>query len=261
MVQSNPELSPSPNHSLTTEFAIPLSDPSTLPTIQQSIKNLKGVQSLEATGNDAIIIKGTTPPSVLYNVLKSSTHLPVVLRGLSSSNPIVNSVGDAGAGVCIFESYRGAKGYAQTNNKGVARIVQVAPEQFVLDVSVSGLDEGNWKVQLRECGNLTDGCKNTGSVMKEVGIMNVNKKGMADGIWEVKGWNVWDVWGRSLVLAKAPNERISSQISSSLPDTNATSTIDDSAVCGIIARASGAGENIKIVCACSGQTLWEESRI
>lgn len=53
-------------------------------------------------------------------------------------------------------------------------------------------------------------------------------------------WRVWEIVGRGIVGERS-NERHTEGI-----------------VVGVIARSAGVWENDKVVCGCSGKTVWEE---
>ncbi|KAG1222996.1 hypothetical protein G6F68_020474 [Rhizopus microsporus] len=69
---------------------------------------------------------------------------------------------------------------------------------------------------------------------------------------EILKIKVWDVIGRSIVITEKEDD---------LHPSSTDGHSGDGLLCGIIARSAGAFENTKIVCACNGNTLWEEARL
>lgn len=71
----------------------------------------------------------------------------------------------------------------------------------------------------------------------------VDDKGRGPLVGEV-GWRVWEVVGRGVCV-----ERVS--------DDETDGGIKEEVV-GVVARSAGVWENEKVVCGCSGKTVWEE---
>lgn len=87
----------------------------------------------------------------------------------------------------------------------------------------------------------------------DVGTIMVDAKGRGNLFTETDRFNVYDVIGRSMVIAELKKTKQQGQ------DT----TVWQKGVGllgGIIARSAGLFENSKVVCACSGKTLWEEAK-
>ena len=51
------------------------------------------------------------------------------------------------------------KSYGRGKWVGLARLVQATPTQCVVDATVDGLPEGQYKVKVHEYGDLSDGCE------------------------------------------------------------------------------------------------------
>ncbi|KAI9098786.1 superoxide dismutase [Phlyctochytrium arcticum] len=226
---------------LKTEFAVNMTCDSCIQKVETALSSIPNVtKHTTSLPTKSVTIESTTPPSILLRVLKS-TGLATVLKGQSTVT------GEhLGAAVCIFESFRGARGWAQNNNRGLARLVQVDESTCLVDVTVHGMQEGEHSVKIHECGDISGGSDTVGAALHDLGNIAVDKSGSGDLVVEHDGFKLWEVLGRSIVmekLRKLEGER------------------DDSdRVCGIIARSAGVFENPKSVCSCSGETLWEESR-
>lgn len=81
----------------------------------------------------------------------------------------------------------------------------------------------------------------------ELGIIIVDKEGRGALVKEV-GWRVWEMIGRGIVVQRAD---AAERITEGEAD-------DTDTVVGVVARSAGVWENEKVVCACSGKTVWEE---
>ncbi|KAJ3056467.1 copper chaperone [Rhizophlyctis rosea] len=242
MTTASPLPTPSPlKNPIKTEFAVDMTCTSCVSSLNSALRPLPGIKSLDISlPNKTVIIEGTTPPSTLLERIKS-TGLAAVLRGQGSQSHL-------GAAVCIFESFAGAKGWAQNKNKGLARLVQVDDENCLVDVTVEGVPPGKHTVAIHECGDISGGCASTGAALARLGILDVDENGKGSLVSEARDVKIWDMIGRSIVL-----DRKKDSASDAMPSTGAT--------CGIIARSAGVFQNPKVVCSCSGQTLWEESKL
>ena len=74
-----------------------------------------------------------------------------------------------------------------------------------------------------------------------LGTLKVDETGKGSLVGEVD-WRVWEMVGRGVVVERLgeENER------------------RGGLVVGVVARSAGVWENEKVVCACSGKTVWEE---
>jgi copper chaperone for superoxide dismutase len=75
----------------------------------------------------------------------------------------------------------------------------------------------------------------------ELGSLVVDKDGRGELVGEVD-WRVWEMVGRGIVVQRKADERGGG----------------DGTVVGVVARSAGLWENEKVVCGCSGKTVWEE---
>lgn len=81
----------------------------------------------------------------------------------------------------------------------------------------------------------------------ELGTVVVDDEGRGALVKEV-GWRVWEMVGRGMIVQRVDGgERITE---GRVGDTDT--------VVGVVARSAGVWENDKVVCACSGKTVWEE---
>jgi len=87
--------------------------------VNKALNPIDGIESLDVNLQEKrVIVTGSTPPSLLLAALKS-TGLTTIVRGQGSKSHL-------GAAVCIFEHYPEYQtGWAQYNNRGLARMIQV----------------------------------------------------------------------------------------------------------------------------------------
>lgn len=75
----------------------------------------------------------------------------------------------------------------------------------------------------------------------DLGILEVVETGRGSLIGEID-WRVWEMVGRGVVVERLGEE----------------TERGNGVVVGVVARSAGVWENDKVVCACSGKTVWEE---
>ena len=76
--------------------------------------------------------------------------------------------------------------------------------------------------------------------MGELGKLEVDENGRGSLVGEID-WRVWQMVGRGIVVERLGKEEGG-----------------DGLVVGVVARSAGVWENEKVVCGCSGKTVWEE---
>jgi len=122
----------------------------------------------------------------------------------------------------------------------------------LLDVTLTGMPRGMYGASIRQTGDISKGVESMGGVFSglegdrkgELGILEVDEDGRAALVGEV-GWRVWEMVGRGIMVQKTGGQE--------------EKGVDgDSVVMGVVARSAGAWENEKVVCGCSGKTVWEE---
>ncbi|KAI9202440.1 superoxide dismutase [Polychytrium aggregatum] len=219
------------------EFAVNMTCSSCADSVRSTLSGIDGIDKIDIQlPEKRVMVEGAVPPSTIFRALKA-TGLATVLRGQGSTGSA-----NIGAAVCIFETFQGAKGWAQFNNKGLARLQQVDEQTCLIDVAVDGLQEGHWTAAVHTLGDISKGIESTGPEFAELGSFEVGPSGRGDLVAETSKLKVWDVIGRSIVLSHQP-----------------TSGTRIPLIAGIIARSAGIFENAKRVCSCSGRTLWEET--
>ena len=160
-----------------------------------------------------------------------------------------------GAAVCILESHAP---HVKNKVRGLVRMVQVASNMTIIDLSIHGLSPGTYHATVRETGDISEGPESTGPIWEAVkakkegtpargvfGMVEVGKGGVST-VFLDKPIQVWEMIGRSIVVARQQDGRF---------DKNDADTI-----VGVIARSAGVWDNDKTVCSCSGKTVWEERK-
>jgi len=163
--------------------------------------------------------------------------------------------------------------YYSEGAKGVIRLTQVDRERCVIEGVVDGLTPGAHGLAIHETGDVSRGCASLGGHFNprgtrhgspefnadkrhvgDLGNVTAGEDGRASFRLTDKLVKVWDVIGRSVVVASKPDDLGLGSAPSSPLDGNCGTGV----ACGIIARSAGLGENTKKICACDGVTIWDE---
>ena len=117
---------------------------------------------------------------------------------------------------------------------------------------------GKYLASVRQTGDISRGAGSTGGVWDDsatthngpgsenreqrgrIGSLEVGGTGKGS-LFVEKEVEIWEVVGRGFVVEREDGGREG-----------------DGAVVGVIARSAGVWENEKVVCSCSGKTVWEE---
>ncbi|CEG82761.1 hypothetical protein RMATCC62417_16775 [Rhizopus microsporus] len=247
-----------------TEFAVDMTCESCVNAVSKVLEGISGINSFDVNlAEKKVIVEGTVAPSKVSKALKD-TGRTVIVRGQG----VPDGQGHSGAAVCIFDCY-GADPLATLpkGKAGLARFVQVDEDTCLIDITVEGLSPGNHGIHIHESGDISSGWKSTGEHYNptnrphgdmhnghvgDLGNITVDENGWGDLVVESNRIKVWDVIGRSMVITENEDD-----LSPSSEDGHSGNGL----LCGIIARSAGAFENTKLVCACNGNTLWEEARL
>jgi copper chaperone for superoxide dismutase len=140
--------------------------------------------------------------------------------------------------------------------RGLVRMVQVAPNLTIVDLTIRGLSPGTYHATVRENGDISEGPESTGSIWESLkakkektpcrgvfGTVEVGKGGVGS-VFLDKPIQIWEMIGRSIVVARQQDGKF---------DKNDADTL-----VGVIARSAGVWDNDKTVCSCSGKTVWQE---
>lgn len=140
--------------------------------------------------------------------------------------------------------------------RGLARMVQVSHNFTVIDLTLNGLDPGEYWATIREGGDISRGAASTGRIWgasqtqenraEPCGIfgtvtVGLNRRGSA---FFDRPVSVAELIGRSMVISAKKEGPFAQN--------------DPNTLVGVIARSAGVWDNDKTVCSCSGKTVWEE---
>ncbi|KAJ2808302.1 copper chaperone [Coemansia guatemalensis] len=244
------------------QLAVDLTCQSCVDDVTRVLKGVQGVERFDVSLADKqVVVEGTARPSELLSAIKESGRAAVV-RGTGSSVG-----GNIGAAVCIFEESR----TLNSKTRGLARFVQVNEDMCFVDITVSGIPEGKHGVAIHECGDLSNVPESCGRHWNPDGVDHgdgtkghrgdmgnlVVKDGWGDLAFETNRFKVWEIIGRSVVVGAAADDLGRANNARSKTDGGSGPGI----LAGVIARSAGLFENDKQVCACSGNTIWEEQRL
>lgn len=160
---------------------------------------------------------------------------------------------DLGAAVCILETHLED---VEDKVRGLARMVQVSPNLTLVDLTIRGLSPGKYCATIRETGDISQGAASTGEIWTDpkegalkprgfLGTVEVEEKGVG-GVFIDKPIQIWEMIGRGMVISRQR------EMERKFMENNENTLV------GVIARSAGVWDNDKIVCSCSGKTLWEE---
>lgn len=205
-----------------------------------------GVTKVEADlKNQLVLIEGTASPSSIVSAIES-TGRDAILRGSGKSNS---------AGVCILETHS-----TQVSDKvrGLARMVEVSSGLTLVDLTIKGLPPGTYHATVRETGDISQGAASTGGIWEAIksiggfgqdrgdfGSIDVGQDGRGSAFLD-RSVSIWELIGRSMVVSK---EKAGPFIRE-----------DPNTLVGVIARSAGVWDNDKVVCSCSGKSVWEERK-
>lgn len=230
-----------------TVFNVPMECESCVESVSGALKGIRDVESFKVDlKSETATVVGNAPPSEIVKAIQE-TGKDAIIRGTGKPNS---------AAVCILESFD-PKDKLQPV-KGLARIVAVSDLSVYVDLTVNGLEKGNYYLLVRKSGNLSEGALSAGANYHAFAPIEVDQpSNMSTTINSLNAFNsnsllfsgqsflhanlkIHELIGRSMVLSKLKDE-----VSS-----------DD--LCGVIARSAGAWENDKLVCSCTGKTVWQE---
>ena len=115
-------------------------------------------------------------------------------------------------------------------------------------MTLTGLPNGIYVASLRQSGDISEGVKSMGGIYTglelnqngRLGRLRVGDEGRGTFTAEIN-WKVWEMVGRGIVVERMGEKDNREKV-----------------VVGVVARSAGVWENDKVVCGCSGQTVWAE---
>ncbi|MCJ1464177.1 copper chaperone [Pseudocyphellaria aurata] len=243
-------------------FSVPLSCDSCVNDISAALSGLPGIQSTSfSLTSQLVTTTGSAPPSSIISTIQS-TGRPAILRGSGAPNS---------AAVCILElpptSFTLSK--AASPIRGLVRLIQLAPTHTLLDLSLSDVPPGTYRASLRQSGDISRSAASMGALHRgaqgELGTVVVDRDGRGKVVGDIQ-WGVAEMVGRGIVVERNDddsNNRECEVNDTALQKSNSGGGGEaeqgvETVVVGVVARSAGAWENSKVVCSCSGKTVWEE---
>ncbi|KAK6505925.1 copper chaperone [Arthrobotrys conoides] len=223
-----------------TLFAVPLHCEGCINSVKNALSRVEGILNVNCYLEQQLIeVEGTAAPSKISASLRE-TGKDCILRGSGSPNS---------AAVCILEAHAPN---LENTVRGLARLVEVGPDFTIVDISLKGLKPGIYQASIQQNGDISRGAASTGGVWEEdtrgneargkLGQVQVSNEGSGSIILDAS-IAIWELIGRSMVIS---------------PSAELLHQDDEATLVGVIARSAGVWENDKIVCSCSGKTVWEE---
>lgn len=229
-------------------FNVPMECQSCVDSVNDALECLNGLEKVKVDlSTETVTVTGCLPPSDIVKKIQEIGK-DAIIRGTGKPNS---------AAVCILESFD--PNYIQQPVKGLARFVAVNDEDLFVDLTVNGLPKGTYYPLIRTSGNLSRGAFSTGSVFHPFAPIEVdqasdmNSKINSIGAFSDTSSELYS--GHSFLQARL---KVHDLIGRSMVLSRFKSEISDDAICGVIARSAGAWENDKIVCSCTGKTVWQE---
>lgn len=184
-------------------------------------KRLEGIANVEIdVPLGRVVVETSLPWSEIQDTIEQ-TGKKAVLSGFGGTSAV--AIVDEGN-----DRIRGVIRFCPSNNG------------CVVDGVIDGLDPGTHRINIHECGDISNGCASVGDVYKTQNSSsnNINSDGSGRATFRFleEAIDVGDIIGRSVVIT-SKEQRLA---------------------CGIVARSAGIFQNYKKICACDGLTLWDE---
>lgn len=247
------------------EFAIRISEPSTLETLKKSLSDVDGIDSVKVYSNsETLVVKSSLPVSILQDKIESIGQRAVI-KGYGGPEK-----GCLQAAVAVVD---GKCGSGSGKIEGVVRFIQANEDECIVDGTIDGLTPGLHGLHVHELGDISDNCNRvgehfsltdaphgarendiTGRHTGDLGNIEAAENGRAHFRFSDSVLKVWNVIGRSVVVTEKKDDLGKGNNNQSKIDGNCGQRLG----CGIIARSAGLFENSKKICACDGVSLWDE---
>ena len=252
-------------------------------SVTTALQSLPGADNISCSLDSQLVtVVGSAPPSAVIRKVQE-TGRAAILRGSGR-------MGDGGAGVCILEIPVGSEkrreamaGGKDSPIRGLIRFVQLevlhADEKqtqppseeaksdirTLLDLTLTGLEKGRYKVQLHATGDVSSPPTSLGPPIKStpgksssLGDLNIDHSGRGELVSEVT-WPVWEMVGRGISVQQIASNKDEDAVPSMVNDGERDAQEAKAGlVVGVVARSAGVWENEKVVCGCSGKTVWQE---
>lgn len=243
------------------EFAVQMSCQSCVGNIEKALKETSGVTDYKIEfENQKVLVKSALPSQQVKSAIESTGNVAVI----SGAGSDFSGVSNLGAAIAILTDPTGTKAH------GLIRFVQATESRIIIDGSITGLTPGEHGFHIHEFGDLSNGCTSTGAHYNpenkdhgapsdeirhygDLGNILANSEGDSTFLKDDRLLKVWDIIGRAVVVHADPDDLGRGGHEDSKTTGHAGARI----ACGIIARASGIGQNSKKICQCDGTTIWQ----
>ena len=224
-------------------FSVPMHCDACIENISTALSKLPGIQQTEFSLPEQLLTTtSTTPPSTIISTIQD-TGRTAILRGSGTGHSAAESILDnppPPTPPSVPEA---------SPVRGLARLIELSDRITLLDMTLTGLPTGTYNASIRQGGDISDVPRSMGGVFTglagdktgNLGCLDVDATGKGSLVAEVE-WRVWEMVGRGVVVERTGEEK----------DRR------NGFVVGVVARSAGVWENEKVVCACSGKTVWEE---
>lgn len=248
----------------TLEFQVEMTCNNCVEKISQVLKN-NGISKFDIDLNSQSVVVTTSESVTRVESILESTGKRTVIAGQAGLMAAVVMLGGT-IGCSLNDGVRGVIRFSQINN-----------DRCIIDGTVDGLaPKQKHGLAIHEAGDLSEGCSNVGNHYNprnsrhgsplnsadkrhvgDLGNIEADENGRANFKFSDKLIKVWDIIGRSVVVASNEDDLGEGLCNMSQINGNSGNPIS----CGIIARSSGLFENSKRICACDGVTLWDEKNV
>lgn len=224
-------------------FSVPMHCDACIKDISGALSKLPGVQKTDfSLPKQLLTTTSTTPPSAIISTIQD-TGRAAILRGSGKANS---------AAVCILETpppLTPPSVPEASPVRGLARLIELSDWITLLDMTLTSLPKGSYKASIRQSGDISNVPGSMGGVFTglegdktgDLGKLEVDETGRGSLVGEVD-WRIWEMVGRGVVVERLGVEKQGG----------------NGLVVGVVARSAGVWENEKVVCGCSGKTVWEE---
>lgn len=208
----------------TVQYAVPMTCDDCTKSIKKALDNVEGVENVDFDLEKKLVtIRGESAPSQIVSAMRGIGR-DAIVRGSGRPNS---------AAVCILEN-------AQGKTRGLVRFIEDEERQIIIDCTVAPTTPQAQQVSIHASGDMSQGAMSTGEKLYTLGM--TSKSGDVFSLITRQSLPLMNIIGRSVVVG---------------PPSGPTTE----SLAGVIARSAGLWENDKVVCSCTGMTLWEERKV
>lgn len=209
----------------TVQYAVPMTCGDCVTSIKEALAPLPGVQTTEIDLDKKLVtVSGEAAPSRIVAAMQAIGR-DAIVRGSGRPNS---------AAVCILETNTG-------KTRGLCRLIEDDERKIIVDCTAALPNSKDLEVSVHASGDLSAGALSTGPKMHSFGLL-ASKENETRSLIARVSLPLADIIGRSVVVG---------------PPSGPTSE----SLAGVIARSAGLWENDKVICSCTGMTLWDERKI